>query len=60
MGFSGVVSLISFGCSRFALSSVCVDSLVLLDFLPVGVSFVDGFCPPAGILMFIAPTQSCM
>ena len=36
MGFSGVVSLISFcRCSRFAFSSVCVGSLVVLGFLPL-------------------------
>ena len=45
-------SLISFtGCSRFALSSVCVGSLVVLVFLPFGGSFVGGFSPPIGILM---------
>ena len=37
VGFSGVVSLISSsGCSRFALSFVCVESLVVLGFLPFG------------------------
>ena len=57
MGFSGVISLISLsGCSKFALSSVCVGSLVVLGFLPFGGSFVGGFSPPAGILMFTAPT----
>ena len=57
MGFSGVVSLISlFGCSRFALSSVCVGSLVVLGFVPCGGSFVGGFSPLAGILMFAAST----
>ena len=61
MRFSGVVSLISLsGCSRFALSSVCVGSLVLLGFLPFDGSFVGGFSPVAGILMFVAPTYSCM
>ena len=49
VGFSGVISLISLsGSSRFALSSVCVGCLVVLRFLPFGVSFVDGFSPPAG------------
>ena len=57
MGFSGVISLILSGCSRVALSSVCVGS-VLLGFLPIGGSFVGGFSPPAGILMFTAPTSS--
>ena len=61
MVFSGVVSLISLsGCSRFALSSVCVDCFIVLGFLPFGGSFVGGFSPPAGKLMFIAPTYSCM
>ena len=61
MGFSGVVSLISLsGHSRFALSSVCVGSLVVLGFLPFGGSFVGGFCPLAGILMFTAPTHTRM
>ena len=37
MGFSGVFSLISLsGCSRFALSFVCVGTLVVLGFLPFG------------------------
>ena len=59
--FSGVVSLISLsGCSRFALISICVGSLVVLGFLPFGGSFVGGFSPLAGILMFTAPTYSCM
>ena len=53
-------SLISLtGCSRFALSSVCVGSLVV-GFLPFGGSFVGGFSPPASILMITAPTYSCM
>ena len=57
MGFSGTVSLISLsGCSKFARSSVCVGSLVVLGFLPFGGSFVGGFSSPAGIVMFIAPT----
>ena len=61
MGFSGVVSLIYLsGCSRFALSSVYVGSLVVLAFLPVGGSFVGGFSLPAGISVFTAPTYSCM
>ena len=61
MGFSGVISLISLsGCSKFALSSVCVGSLVVLGVLPFGGSFVGGFSPPAGILVFVAPTYSCM
>ena len=60
MRFSGVFSLISLsGPSRFALSSVCVDSHVL-GFLSFAVSFVGGFSPPANILMFAAPTYSCM
>ena len=59
MGFSGVVTLISLsGCSRVAVSFVCVGSLVVLGFLPVGGSFVGGFSPAAGILAFTAPTQS--
>ena len=57
MGFSDVVSLISLsGCSRFALSSVFVGSLVVLGFLPVGGSFVVGFSLQKDILMFTAPT----
>ena len=53
MGFSGVVSLISLsGHSRFALPSGSVGSLVVLGFLPFCGSFVGGFSPPAGILMF--------
>ena len=61
MGFSGVVSFISLsGCPRFALSSVFVVSLVVLGFLTFGGSFVGGFSPPAGILMFEALTYSCM
>ena len=61
MWFSGVASLISLsGHSRFAISSVCVGSLVVLRLLPFGGSFVGGFSPPAGILMFVAPTDSCM
>ena len=59
--FSGVVSLISLsGCSGFALSTVCVGSLVVLGFLPFGGSFVGGFSPPADILMFTASTYSCL
>ena len=58
MGFSGVISLILSGCSRVVLSSVCVGSVVLLGFLPIGGSFVGGFSPPASILMFTAPTSS--
>ena len=61
MRFSGVVSLISLsGYSSFALSSVCVGSLVVLWFLPFGGSFVGGFSPQAVILMLAAPTYSCM
>ena len=61
MGFSGVVSLISLsGHSRFALSSVCVGTLVVLWFLPFGGSFVGGFSPQAVILMLAAPTYSSM
>ena len=43
MGFSGVVSLISLsGCPRFALSSVYVDSLVVLGlYLLVAPLLVD-------------------
>ena len=60
VGFSDVVSLISLsGCSRFALSSVCVGSLVV-GFLPFGGSFVGSFSPSAGILMFTASSYSCM
>ena len=56
-----MVPLISLsGHSRFALSSVCVGSLVVLGFLPFGGSFVGGFCPPAGIVMFVAPNYFCM
>ena len=33
-----------------------MGSLVVLGFLPVGGSFVGGFSPPVGILMFTAPT----
>ena len=52
-----MVSFISLsGCSKFALSSVCVSSLVVLGFLPVGGSFVGGFSHPVGILMSTAPT----
>ena len=51
MGFRGVFSLICLcGCSRFVLSSVCVGSLVVLGFFPVG-----GFYTPAAILVFTAP-----
>ena len=54
-------SLISLcGCSRFALPSVRVSSLVVFGFLPFGGSFVGGFCPPAGIVMFVAPNYFCM
>ena len=61
MGFSGVVSLISLsGFSRFALSSVCVGSLVVLGFVPFGVSLIGGFSPPEDKLMFAAPTYSCI
>ena len=61
MGFSGVVFLISLsGCCRFVLSSVCVGFFVVLGFLPFGGSFVCGFSPVAGILMFAAPTYCCM
>ena len=61
LGLSDVFSLMSLsGCSRFAPSSVCVGSLVVLGFLPVGGSFVGGFFPLAGILMFGAPIYSCM
>ena len=46
IGFSGVVSLISLsGCSRVALSSVCVVSFCNCV-LPVGGSFVGVFSPP--------------
>ena len=52
-----MASLISLsGCSRFALSSVCVGSLVVLGLLLFGGSFVGGFSPPVGILMLAAPT----
>ena len=44
------------GCSRFALSSVHVGSLVVLGFSPIGGSFVGGFSSPAGMLMFTALT----
>ena len=61
MGFSGVVSLISLsGHSRIALSTVCVGSLVVLGFLPFGGCFVGGFSLLVAILMFTAPTYSCM
>ena len=60
MGFSCVFSLILSGCSRFALSSVCVGSLVILGFLPFGGSFVGGFSPPAGMMMFVVPTYFYM
>ena len=40
------------GRSGFALSAVCVGSLVVLGFLPFGGSFVGGFSPPVGILLF--------
>ena len=57
LGFSGVASFIALcGCSRFALSSVCVGSLVVLGLLLFGGSFVGGFSPPVGILMLAAPT----
>ena len=60
MRFTGLVSLISLSShSRFAISSVCVGSLVVLVFLPFGGSFVGGFSPPAGILMFTASSYSC-
>ena len=59
VGLTGLVSLISLsGCSRVAPSSVCVGSLVVLGFLPVGGSFVGGFSPPAGILVFTSPNYS--
>ena len=61
MGLSGVGSFISLsGRSRFVLSSVCVGFLVVLGFLPFGGSFVSGYSPPVDILMFAAPTYSCM
>ena len=61
MGFSGVISLISFSvCSKFALSSVSVGFLVVLGFVPFGGSFIGSFSPPASILMFTTPTYSCM
>ena len=41
-----------------AVSFVCVGSLVVLGFLPVGGSFVGEFSPPAGILVFTSPNYS--
>ena len=61
--FSGMVSLISLsGHARFALSSVCEGSFVVLGFLSFVGSFVGVgvFSPPVGILMFTAPIYSCM
>ena len=56
-----MVSLISlFRWSKYALSSICVGSLIVLWVLPVGSSFFGEFSPPVGILMFTAPTYSCM
>ena len=55
-----VWSLILSGHSSFALSSVFVDSLVILGFLPFGGSFIGGFSPLPSILTFAAPTYSCM
>ena len=61
VGFSGEVSVISLsGHSRFALSSVCVGSLVVVGIFPFGGSFVGSFSPPSSIIMFAAPTYSCM
>ena len=57
MGYSDVISLSR--RSRFALSSVCVCSFVIFGFLLVGGPFIGGFSPPAGILMFTAPTYCC-
>ena len=60
-GVQWCVLLISLsGCSWFAHSSVCVGSLVVLGLLPFVASFVGGFSPPSGILMFVDPTYSCM
>lgn len=61
MRFSDVISVISLcGHCRFALSSVCVGSLVALGVLPFGGSLVGGVSPPEGILMFAVATYSCM
>ena len=61
MGFSGVVSLISLsGRWTLTLSSVFVGCLIILGFLLFGGSFLGGFSTPAGILIFVAPTYSCM
>ena len=57
-GSVGVVSLVSL--SGFAISCGCVACLIVLCFLPFPGSFVDGFSPPASILLFAAPTYSCM
>ena len=60
VGLSGAVSLISlFGCSRVALSSVCVGSLAVLELYRL-VFFIDGFFPPAGLLVATTPTLSGM
>ena len=59
VGFSGVVSLISLsGCSRVAVSFVCVGSLVVLGFLPVGGSFVGGLSLPAVILVIMLQSKA--
>ena len=60
LGLSDVVSLILSGHSGFALSSVFMGPLVVLGFSPSGGSFVGGLSPAAAILIFAAPTYSCM
>ena len=61
MRVSGMVSFISLsGCSRFALSTVSVGSFVVFGFLPFRDSFVGGFPPLTGVVVFAAPTYSCV
>ena len=47
------------GHSKFD-PSVCVGSSVVFGFVPFGSSFIGVFSPPEGILIFIAPTYSCI
>ena len=36
---------------------ICVGSLVVIRFVPFGGSFVGGFSPSTGVLVFTAPTN---
>ena len=61
MTASGADFLISSsGCSRNAFCRGYVCSSVVFGFVPFGSSFIGVFSPPEGILIFIAPTYSCI